>query len=150
MTVQRPSTRAPWRKTAMVTGLLVASLGMAACSSETPEPVTVTETATVTATPEPVVAPDPEVTEETEEPVAAAPTRVAKVEVPDGVGLNYQLAQDLWRAAGLFVMPANDALGLNRMAWLDENWVVVSQSPAAGKKVADGSDITATIKKFSD
>ena len=108
----------------------------------------------MTATPEPVVAPEqvdvpePAVTvTATKEPTIAAPS---KVKVPEGVGLNYQLAQDKWRAAGLIVMPAIDALDLDRMPWLDENWVVVSQSPKAGKRVKEGSEITATIKKNTD
>jgi beta-lactam-binding protein with PASTA domain len=77
----------------------------------------------------------------------AAPQTVA---VPDAVGKDYQTAQDLWRAAGLHVMPAVDALGANRLAVNDLNWVVVSQTPAAGERVSRDSGITATIKKYTD
>ncbi|GIF16263.1 PASTA domain-containing protein [Actinoplanes teichomyceticus] len=78
---------------------------------------------------------------------AAAP---AKVVVPNGVGLDYQSAQDLWRAAGLHVAPATDATGAHRLPLVDANWVVVSQDLKAGTKVAADSFITATVKKYSD
>ncbi|MFC7534010.1 PASTA domain-containing protein [Actinoplanes sp. GCM10030250] len=85
--------------------------------------------------------------------VASSPTQVpkaAKIEVPRGVGLDYQSAQDLWRAAGLHVAPAKDATGENRIPVLDANWIVVSQDPEAGAMVDAGSFITATVKKDSD
>ncbi|MEV6596554.1 PASTA domain-containing protein [Actinoplanes sp. NPDC051346] len=85
----------------------------------------------------------------------AASTKVkapkpAKIEVPRGVGLDYQSAQDLWRAAGLHVAPAKDVTGANRIPVIDSNWIVVSQDPKAGSTVAEGSFITATVKKDSD
>jgi hypothetical protein len=70
--------------------------------------------------------------------------------VPNGVGLDYQSAQDLWRAAGLHVAPAIDATGAHRLPVIDSNWVVLSQDLKAGKKVAAGSLITAKVKKYSD
>jgi beta-lactam-binding protein with PASTA domain len=70
--------------------------------------------------------------------------------VPDGVGMNYQQAQDLWRAAGLFVAPANDATGANRLPVLDSNWVVISQDPKPGDRMPADGMITATVKKYSD
>lgn len=72
------------------------------------------------------------------------------IEVPDAVGKDYQTAQDLWRTAGLTVMPAEDALGLDRIPLIDSNWVVVSQEPQAGSVVGRNSTITATVKKFTD
>jgi hypothetical protein len=84
---------------------------------------------------------------------AASPTpapKAAKIEVPDGVGLDYQSAQDLWRDAGLHVAPAEDATGANRIPVIDSNWIVVSQKPKAGSMVEAGSFITATVKKDSD
>ena len=76
--------------------------------------------------------------------------KAARIEVPSGVGLDYQSAQDLWRAAGLHVAPAKDATGENRIPVIDANWVVLSQTPAAGAMVEAGSFITATVKKDSD
>jgi beta-lactam-binding protein with PASTA domain len=70
--------------------------------------------------------------------------------VPDGVGSNYQDAQDLWRAAGLHVLPAIDATGANRIPIIDSNWYVLAQDPAAGTVVPMDSFITATVKKYTD
>ncbi|WP_127500444.1 PASTA domain-containing protein [Actinoplanes solisilvae] len=85
------------------------------------------------------------------EPAAETTTQAAStIEVPDGVGMNYQSAQDLWRSAGLVVAPATDATGANRLPVLDANWVVLSQDLKAGSKVATGTPITATVKKYSD
>jgi hypothetical protein len=64
--------------------------------------------------------------------------------------MNYQAAQDLWRAAGLHVAPATDATGANRVPIIDSNWVVLSQDLKAGSMVAAGSFITATVKKYTD
>jgi PASTA domain len=74
----------------------------------------------------------------------------ATVVVPKGVGLDYQSAQDLWRAAGLHVAPATDATGAHRLPIVDSNWVVLSQDPPAGAVVDRGSFITATVKKYTD
>jgi hypothetical protein len=82
--------------------------------------------------------------------VSLTPPRNAKVVVPDGVGKDYQSAQDVWRAAGLHVAPAHDATGAHRLPVLDSNWVVLSQDPKAGTRVDVGSFITATVKKYTD
>jgi beta-lactam-binding protein with PASTA domain len=86
----------------------------------------------------------------TTETTSAGPAKADKIEVPRGVGLDYQAAQDLWRAAGLHVAPAKDATGANRIPVIDANWIVVSQDPKAGAMVDAGSFITATVKKDSD
>ncbi|MEU0562324.1 PASTA domain-containing protein [Dactylosporangium sp. NPDC006015] len=85
-------------------------------------------------------------------PTSAAATTVAAttVVVPNGVGMNYQAAQDAWRAAGLHVSPAVDATGANRLPVIDSNWVVLAQDPPAGTQVQAGSFITATVKKYTD
>jgi hypothetical protein len=86
----------------------------------------------------------------TVEAPAAAPTTDEMIVVPNGVGLDYQSAQDLWRAAGLHVAPAIDALGANRLPIIDSNWLVLAQDPEAGTVVPNGSFITATVKKYTD
>jgi hypothetical protein len=86
----------------------------------------------------------------TSKPAKKAATTAVKVKVPDGVGLDYQSAQDLWRAAGLVVAPAVDATGAHRLPLVDANWVVLGQDLEAGSRVGDGTVITATVKKFSD
>src|SRR6185312_10027278 len=84
------------------------------------------------------------------EKAAASSPRPAKIVVPDGVGMDYQSAQDLWRSAGLIVAPATDATGANRIPFLDSNWIVLDQDLTAGTTVARNTAITATIKKFTD
>jgi PASTA domain len=82
------------------------------------------------------------------------PTRTTKaaatVKVPNGVGMDYQSAQDVWRAAGLVVAPAKDATGAHRLPVIDSNWVVLGQDVKAGSKVPEGTLITATVKKYTD
>jgi beta-lactam-binding protein with PASTA domain len=82
--------------------------------------------------------------------VCAASQPAQRIVVPNGVGMNYQDAQDLWRGAGLHVAPAVDALGAHRLPIIDSNWVVLRQSPAAGTTVDTGTFITATVKKYTD
>ena len=115
------------------------------------QPVTVTATTVVTQT---VTTPESSVAQ-----VPAAPAKAASpspqgpgstVSVPDGVGLNYQEAQDRWRAAGLHVAPARDATGANRLPVVDANWVVVAQDLSPGSKVEADSFITATVRKYTD
>jgi hypothetical protein len=80
----------------------------------------------------------------------AAPAAAEKIKVPNGVGKDYQTAQDLWRAAGLHVAPATDATGAHRLPIIDSNWVVLKQDLKAGSLVAADSFITATVKKYTD
>jgi hypothetical protein len=108
-----------------------------------PAPETVTQTLRSTVT---VAAPAPAA----DSAAKAAAKPASKITVPDGVGMNYQDAQDLWRAAGLLVAPAEDATGANRLPVLDSNWVVLAQDLKAGSKVAADSMITATVKKYTD
>ena len=87
------------------------------------------------------------------EPAQTTPTGAATattVAVPNGVGMDYQAAQDAWRAAGLHVSPAVDATGAHRLPIIDSNWVVLSQDPPAGTQVESGSSIVATVKKYTD
>jgi hypothetical protein len=111
---------------------------------------TATVTATVTAT---------QTAEATESEAASSPSSETTeprkqagdtIRVPNGVGKDYQTAQDLWRAAGLVVGPGIDATGANRLMVLDSNWVVLKQDLKAGSKAEVGDTITATVKKYSD
>ncbi|GLY03752.1 hypothetical protein Acsp01_41310 [Actinoplanes sp. NBRC 101535] len=116
-------------------------LAVAACGSPDdpaePAPVVTTTVVTTSAAPESTT-------------TSAPAPKAAKIKVPDGVGLDYQSAQDLWRAAGLHVAPAKDATGANRLPVIDANWVVLSQDPKAGTTVEADSFITATVKKNTD
>jgi beta-lactam-binding protein with PASTA domain len=79
-------------------------------------------------------------------PAQAAPC----VKVKNVVGQNYQTAQNIWRAQGLWVVPAKDGKGWGRTSWMDRNWKVVGQSPKAGTCVKKNSDVRATIVKYTD
>jgi hypothetical protein len=136
--------------TAGIAAAVLVALACTACAGMPTPVVTVTATeaaaapATASATP---VATTPPV--EVIKAVAPAPVADAVIVVPDGVGKDYQSAQDLWRAAGLHVAPATDALGASRLPLIDSNWVV-AQDLSAGSKVPDDSFITATVKKYTD
>jgi hypothetical protein len=113
-------------------------------ASASPEPPSETPPPTTPAPVETSSAPKTETT-------TAEPKKPAKnVQVKDGVGMSYQDAQDLWRSQGLFIMPADDATGANRLPFLDDNWYVVAQDIDPGTSVARGSDITATVLKYTD
>jgi beta-lactam-binding protein with PASTA domain len=96
---------------------------------------------------------DHETSTQTLNPVAAtasAESHAGTGVVPDGAGKNYQEAQDLWRAAGLTVLPATDATAAHRLPLIDSNWVVMAQDLKPGTKVTEGASITATVKKYTD
>ncbi|MBI1377787.1 MAG: PASTA domain-containing protein [Frankiales bacterium] len=123
----------------------------AACGGTASPAVTVTQTTTAAAvTPESSapapVSSSPETATSKPAETAAADT----ITVPNGVGMDYQSAQDLWRAAGLHVAPATDATGANRLPIIDSNWVVLAQDLKPGSKVPADSFITATVKKYTD
>ncbi len=125
-------------------GSTVCALALAACAGSPSTTVTVTETATTLTSPT-----QAEATEAAPSDVAPAPEADVVV-VADMVGQNYQDAQDIWRASGLVVVPAEDATGANRLAVLDSNWYVVAQSPEGGTEVPTGTSIQASIKKYTD
>ena len=74
----------------------------------------------------------------------------SRVVVPNGVGMNYQSAQDMWRRAGLVVVQGYDVTGLNRLAVIDSNWMVLGQSIRPGTTVNQGTAIRASIRKYTD
>ena len=137
------------RFSAVVMGLL-AVLSLASCGT-TPAPAPA-PTVTVTQTPVPAATQASPSTSVSTPPatVAAVATNSASIVVPNAVGKDYQSAQDLWRAAGLHVLPAIDALGANRLPVIDSNWVVLAQDPKPGTTVPMDSFITATVKKYTD
>jgi beta-lactam-binding protein with PASTA domain len=81
---------------------------------------------------------------------AALPAAGKCVVVKNVVGKNYQKAQDIWRAQGFWVKPALDATGQGRSPWIDSGWFVTAQSPKAGTCVKKGSNVRATVKKYTD
>ncbi len=131
-------------KSTAVIGAAIGALVLAGCAGSPTTTVTVTETATAAAGTSAAPGPD----SSPSKVVPAPPADV--VIVADMVGQNYQDAQDIWRASGLVVVPAEDATGANRLPFIDSNWYVVAQSPAAGTEVPAGSSIQATVKKYTD
>ncbi|MEJ7787441.1 MAG: PASTA domain-containing protein [Solirubrobacteraceae bacterium] len=96
-------------------------------------------------------APAPTPTEATpEEPEPQSEPVAKKIEVPDVVGENHQDAQDRMQAEGLYNLREKDATGLDRLLLLDSNWEVVSQKPAAGKRVSENATITLSSKKIGE
>jgi hypothetical protein len=136
---------------ALIVGVLSAC-GSTATANAPTAPVTTATVATAAPTEGPASAvPTPAPTQAASTPApTAAPATAGQISVPNGVGLNYQAAQDLWRAAGLHVFPAMDATGANRLPIIDSNWVVLSQDLKAGSFVDSGSFIRATVKKYTD
>jgi beta-lactam-binding protein with PASTA domain len=99
-------------------------------------------------TAEPQDTPKPERTAQaTPEPQSTATQRPARVRVPDVVGMDHQAAQDRLQGVGLYNLRERDASGQGRALLFDRNWTVVSQRPAAGKRVPESRVITlASVK----
>ncbi|WP_219507094.1 PASTA domain-containing protein [Nonomuraea ceibae] len=135
------------------TALLIAATA-AACSPAAPSTTTsattpapaVTVTATTTTTPPP----SGDLT--TDQPESTAPSRrsAQRVRLPDVVGMNLQAAQDHLQATGFYILNDKDATGQGRLQVLDRNWVVVRQTPAAGKRVPTSTLITLYAKKLGE
>jgi hypothetical protein len=87
----------------------------------------------------------------TSSPAVRVPSIKPKlVKVPDVVGKDHQLAQDLMQAAGLYNLREVDASGAGRLMLIDRNWVVVKQSPRAGRRVPVYEVVTLTSKKSGE
>jgi hypothetical protein len=90
---------------------------------------------------------DDEAAEEpVDEPADAGPS-AEKVRIPNVVGQDHQLAQDTLQSAGLYNLSEEDATGQGRALLFDRNWVIVSQSPKAGRRVSPDTTITLRSKK---
>jgi hypothetical protein len=142
---------------------LCVALGLTACGSssdtQTVTQVTVVKTesaapASNDAAPEDAgQATSAPVQEEVDTAEASASTGEAPggdVSVPNVVGKNHQLAQDTMQDAGLYNLAEEDATGQDRPLLWDRNWVVVSQSPAAGDQVSSDKTVTLRSKKVTD
>jgi hypothetical protein len=123
-----------------------AALTLAGCGTEaasTPAAPPPAPTVTVTA---PAASAAPEVS------TAPTPTQahVQLVKIPAVVGKNHQLAQDTMQAAGLYNLRERDATGQGRLLIWDRNWVVVRQTPPAGRRVTPDTVITLYSKKIGE
>jgi hypothetical protein len=66
--------------------------------------------------------------------------------MPNVVCMNLQAAQDLIQDHGVFLSRSKDASGRNRSQLIDRNWIVIKQSPAPGKKIAEGDAMLSAVK----
>ncbi|MEU7900347.1 PASTA domain-containing protein [Nonomuraea sp. NPDC049152] len=130
---------------ALTSAAIVTAAGLAAsCSTGTPPAAT---QVTVTATP-----PHPaETTTPAAKPSAALTDSAAeRKRLPDVVGMNLQAAQDELQATGFYLLDDQDATGQRRLQVFDRNWVVVRQTPAAGKRVSTSTKVVLYAKKYGE
>lgn len=80
-------------------------------------------------------------------PTGEAVTEGGDIRIPDVIGRDHQLAQDMMQAAGLYNLAEEDATGQSRVLLWDRNWVVVAQSPPAGSRVKADTTIVLRSKK---
>ncbi|GAB2838602.1 hypothetical protein GCM10027176_48510 [Actinoallomurus bryophytorum] len=83
-------------------------------------------------------------------PAAPPKTSVRLIKVPAVVGKNHQLAQNTMQAAGLYDLREEDATGQGRLLIWDRNWVVVRQTPPAGRRVRPDTVVTLFSKKIGE
>jgi beta-lactam-binding protein with PASTA domain len=81
---------------------------------------------------------------------AAKPPAKGDVAVPKLVGLRLSAAKKWIKAAGLASPKVSDITGKNRVVLVDANWVVGTQEPAAGTRVAASTRITLRVGKPTD
>lgn len=70
--------------------------------------------------------------------------------MPNVVGMNLQLAQDLLQSKGSYLMDQTDAKGLGRFQILDSNWRVCKQSPSAGARISTSTVVTLASVKLAE
>lgn len=86
----------------------------------------------------------------TQAPATQAPPPAARKALPNVVGMNHQAAQDTLQAAGFYYLAEEDATGQGRMLLWDRNWLVVSQTPAAGTVLSTDQQVMLRSKKDTD
>jgi beta-lactam-binding protein with PASTA domain len=67
--------------------------------------------------------------------------------MPEVVCMNLQDAQNKIQENGVFFSDSFDATGEGRMQINDSNWIVVSQTPAAGSTITEGSANLGAVKE---
>ncbi|MEV5410403.1 PASTA domain-containing protein [Thermopolyspora sp. NPDC052614] len=70
--------------------------------------------------------------------------------VPNVVGMKFQAAQKVMRAAGLRHLSGKKATGRGGIRLGDRGWVVVRQTPAAGKRVPADTRVMLYGKKVGE
>ncbi|MFI5954481.1 PASTA domain-containing protein [Cryptosporangium sp. NPDC051539] len=97
------------------------------------------------------VAPSTKVTLRVSKPTDVASTS-APVDgvIPNVVCRDLQAAQDAMQAAGFFVLDSTDGTGQGRRQLVDRNWVVTSQSVAAGSRPVRSTRVLLTVVKIGE
>jgi beta-lactam-binding protein with PASTA domain len=128
--------------------LAVVSATACAPGATSTAPPAVTVTATVTASPSAGLSSEPTTASPSRRtPSTNTPGTKTSGRLPDVTGMNLQAAQDMLQAQGFYVLDDQDATGQNRLQVFDRNWVVVRQTPAAGKRVPTTTKVVLYAKK---
>lgn len=147
MTIRHVGGRASLVAIALVLGIAASACG----SSDT----TTDSTSTTTTTVAPITTSDVATTTTTEATTTTTPaaplpaTTSASTQpaiMPNVVCMNLQEAQDAIQDAGVFFSRSRDASGQGRSQLVDRNWIVVSQTPAAGSPVTEGQAVLSAVK----
>jgi len=117
----------------LLAALVVMSV-QASCSSSEVSTTTTSDKTELTTTAAPTTA----------APTTAAPPPLAAM--PAVVCMNLQEAQDLIQTTGVFYSKSFDATGNGRMQVVDSNWIVVSQDPAPGEPIGEGTPNLGAVK----
>ena len=125
-----------------VVGSLVFVTGACGSSSDS-ETATTAVAATVAPT---TLAPTTAAPAPTAAPTTAAPATTVPAIMPEVVCMNLQDAQNKIQENGVFFSDSFDASGEGRMQINDSNWIVVSQTPAAGSIITEGSANLGAVK----
>jgi len=82
----------------------------------------------------------------------ASPTAKAETKfvMPNVVGMNLQLAQDLLQSKGSYIVDQEDYKGLNRFQLVDTNWKICKQSPAPKKSIPVSTVVTLYSVKLTE
>lgn len=125
---------------------VAAALSLAGCRTETASAPAASQPASTVTVTAPAASAAPKVS------TAPTPTQphAELVKIPAVVGKNHQLAQDTMQAAGLYNLREKDATGQGRLLIWDRNWVVVRQTPSAGRRVSPNTVITLYSKKIGE
>ena len=133
-----------------VVGSLVFVAAACGSSSDSASESTVAPTtvAPTTAAPEITAAPTTAAPTTSAGPATTtAPAPATTAIMPDVVCINLQDAQDTIQEAGVFFSDSFDATGEGRMQINDSNWTVVSQTPAPGSPITEGSANLGAVKE---
>jgi len=132
----------------LLAALVVMSV-QASCSSSEVSTTTTSDKTELTTTAAPTTAGPTTAAPTTAAPTTAAPTTAAPpplAAMPAVVCMNLQEAQDLIQTTGVFYSKSFDATGNGRMQVVDSNWIVVSQDPAPGEPIGEGTPNLGAVK----